>query len=484
MNKSAELKPLLLDEIVLSTRIKPQEETYLVTRRGVQALVGELLQPGKENTRISHTVINDMIADIDAAISRQLDEVMHNEAFQKIESAWRSLRFLVDRTEFRENIKIELINATKDELLMDFEDAPEITKSGLYKMAYTSEYGMFGGKPYAAIIGNYEFGPGAGDIRLLQNLAAVASVAHSPFIAAAGPSFFGTESHTELPELKDLRAILEGPRYAKWNGFRESADARNVGLVLPRFLLRLPYGSETQPVKSFAYEENVSHGHNTYLWGNAAFAFASRLTESFARNRWCANIIGPMGGGSVPDLPVHHFEAMGATQMKIPTEVLISERREFELAQEGFIALTMRKGTDNAAFFSANSVQKSKYFGQGKEGKDAELNYKLGLQLPYMFVINRLAHYLKVIQRENIGSWKQRADLERELNDWVRQYVSDMENPMPGVRARRPLRQADVFVEDVDGEPGWYRVSLKVKPQFKYMGAYFTLSLVGKLEKE
>jgi type VI secretion system protein ImpC len=228
----------------------------------------------------------------------------------------------------------------------------------------------------------------------------------------------------------------------------------------------------------------VALSHDHYLWGNTAFAFASRLTDSFAKYRWCANIIGPAGGGAVEDLPLHQYEAMGAIQTKIATEVLVSERREFELAEEGFIALTMRKGTDNAAFFSANSAQKPKFFGISKEGKEAELNYKLGLQLPYMFIISRLAHYLKVIQRENIGTWKERVDLERELNNWIRQYVADMDSPLPGVRSRRPLRQAQVAVEEVEGEPGWYRVSLKVRPHFKYMGAFFTLSLVGKLDKQ
>jgi len=474
----------LLDEIVKATRVKPDEEAYSVTRRGVEALMAQLIKPGRESARVSHSVINDMIAEIDKKISGQLDLILHHPDVQKVESAWRSLKFLIDRTDFRQNIRIELMNASKEDLLLDFEDAPEVTKSGLYKAAYIAEYGTFGGKPYAAIIGNYEFGPGPQDVKLLQYLAAVAAVAHSPFLGGASPSFFGVDSFKELPELKDLPSVLEGPKYAKWNGFRESADSRYVGLVLPRFLLRLPYGPDTQPVKGFSYEEDVSSDHARYLWGNAAFTFASRLTESFAKYRWCANIIGPMGGGAVTDLPVHHYEAMGATQMKIPTEALISERREFELAEQGFIALTMRKGSDNAAFFSANSPQKPKHFTQNKEGKEEELNYKLGLQLPYMFVISRLAHYLKVIQRENIGSWKERTDLERELNEWIRQYVSDMENPMPAVRARRPLRQAEVTVEDVEGEPGWYRVSLKVRPQFKYMGAYFTLSLVGKLEKK
>ncbi len=474
----------LLDGLVRATRIKPNEEAYLVTRKGVESLLGQLFKPGQEPARVSHSVINDMIAEIDRKISRQIDAILHDASFQQLESAWRSLKFLVDRTDFRENISLELLNVSKEDLLNDFEDAPDVTKSGLYKTAYSAEYGTYGGKPYAAIIGNYEFGPGAPDVRLMQYLASVASVSHSPFIGGAAPTFFGIEAYSELPQLKDLRSILEGPKYAKWKGFRESADSRYVGLVLPRFMLRLPYGPETQPVKGFAYQEDVSAGHSQYLWGNAAFAFASRLTDSFAKYRWCANIIGPMGGGAVGDLPVHHYEAMGSTQMKIPAETLITDRSEFELAEEGFIALAMRKGSDNAAFFSANSPQKPKYFGGNKEGKAAELNYKLGLQLPYMFVISRLAHYIKVIQRENIGSWKERSDVERELNDWIRQYVSDMENPLPGVRARRPLRQAEVQVEDIDGEPGWYRVSLKVRPQFKYMGAYFTLSLVGKLEKE
>jgi len=257
-----------------------------------------------------------------------------------------------------------------------------------------------------------------------------------------------------------------------------------LALTLPHFLLRLPYGPETKPVKSFSYSEDVSDGNKDFCWGNAAFAFASRITDSFAKYRWCANIIGPQGGGAVEDLPIYQFEAMGELQTKIPTEVLISERKEFELAEEGFIALTMRKGSDNAAFFSANSVQKPKKFANTAEGKAAETNYKLGTQLPYTFVVSRLAHYLKVIQRENIGTWKEKTDLETELNNWIRQYVADQDNPSPGVRSRRPLRKAEVKVSDVAGDPGWYRVSLKVQPHFKYMGASFSLSLVGKLDKE
>ena len=228
----------------------------------------------------------------------------------------------------------------------------------------------------------------------------------------------------------------------------------------------------------------MSASHDHYLWGNTAFTFATRVADSFAKWRWCPNIIGPQSGGAVEDLPMHQFEAMGEIQTKIPTEILISERREYELAEEGFIALTMRKDSDNAAFFSANSCQKPKFFGISAEGKQAETNYKLGTQLPYMFIICRLAHYIKVLQREQIGSWKEKEDLQAELNKWISQYVADMEAPSQSVRSRRPLRQAEIKVEDVEGDPGWYRVDMKVRPHFKYMGAFFTLGLVGKLDKK
>jgi len=476
--------PSLLDEIVTATKLKPKDEAYSLAKKGVEALIAQLVEPGRKVEKVSKATVDEMIAEIDKKLSLQVDAILHQPEFQKLESSWRSLNFLVDKTDFRENIRLELLNVSKEDLLEDFEDAPEVTKSGLYKTVYTAEYGQFGGKPYGNIIADYEFGPGPQDIKLLQHVASVASMSHAPFIAAAGPEFFGLEDFNGLPNVKDLKSTFEGPQYIKWNSFRESEDSRYVSLTLPRFLLRLPYGPDTKPVKTFNYEEDVSASHEDYLWGNTAFAFATRITDSFAKYRWCTNIIGPLGEGAVEDLPVHQFESMGAIQTKIPTEVLVSDRREFELAEEGFVSLAMRKGSDNACFFSANSVQKPKSFGISPEGKEAQLNYKLGTEMPYMFVANRLAHYLKVIQRENIGSWKERTDLDRELNAWIRQYIADQDNPSAETRSRRPLRQAQITVEDVEGEPGWYRVGLKVRPHFKYMGAYFTLSLVGKLDKE
>ncbi len=473
----------LLDQIMQETKLRPSDEGYSVAKRGVEAFIAEMLGPKRAEQKVNKDVADQMIAEIDRKLSVQLDEIMHNPDLQRLESAWRGLKYTVDKTNFRENIKIEILNASKDDLLEDFEDSPEVVKSGLYKHAYVAEYGQFGGEPIGGMIANYEFGPGPQDIKLLQYCASVATMAHAPFIAAAGPQFFGLDSIEGLPNLKDLKSIFEGPQYAKWRSFRESEDSRYVGLTMPRFLLRLPYGEETNPVKAFNYEETVSGSHEHYLWGNTAFAFATRLTDSFAKYRWCPNIIGPQSGGAVEDLPLHHFEAMGDIEAKIPTEVMISDRREYELAEEGFIPLTFRKGSDNAAFFSANSVQKPKYFGNTKEGKEAETNYKLGTQLPYLFVISRLAHYIKVLQREQIGSWKERVDLENDLNKWIKQYVADQENPAPEVRSRRPLRAAKIHVEDVEGDPGWYRVAISVRPHFKYMGASFELSLVGKLDQ-
>ena len=473
----------LIDDILSATKLTPDNESYSVAKKGVEALIEEIFRPGKSVEKVNALICDEMIAELDKKLSRQLDEVLHNPDFQKMESAWRSLKFIVDRTNFRENIKLEIMNLSKQDMLDDFSDAPEVVQSGLYKVAYSREYGQFGGQPYAAIIGNYEFGPGPQDIKLLQDLSAVAAMSHAPFIAATSPEMFGIDDFSKLPDLKDLKSIFEGPQYARWQAFRNSEDSHYVGLTVPHFLLRLPYGPATNPTKSFTYEEGVSEGNDRFLWGNTAFAFATRLTESFANYRWCANIIGPQGGGTVENLELYQYESMGAIQTKIPTEIVITDRKEFELAEEGFIALTMRKGSNNAALFSAKSCQKPKNLGISKEGKEAELNYKLGTQLPYMFVVNRLAHYIKVIQRENIGSFKERGELEDELNKWIGQYVVEMDNPTATTRAKKPLRAAQIKVEDVEGEPGWYRVSMMVRPHFKYMGSSFTLSLVGKLDK-
>lgn len=467
----------LLDDIVET--IRPGDDSA-AARIGLEAFLKHLTV--SPDTEVSAGLVDQLIADLDDRIAAQVNAVLHDETFQQLESTWRGLQFLVDHTDFHQNIKIECVNVSKKDLLADFEDSPEVTKSGLYRHVYTAEYGQFGGQPVGAILADYAFGPGPQDVQLLHFVAAVAAMAHAPFIAAADRSFFGIGDWEELPNIKDVHSLFEMPQYARWYGFRENEDARYVGLTLPRFLLRVPYGPETVPAKSFSFTEEMDDTSH-FCWGNTAFVFGSRLSASFALYRWCTNIIGPQGGGCVDYLPVYTYESMGQVQTKIPTEVLISERREFELAKEGFIALTMRKGADNAAFFSANSCLRARAFPLTAEGRESERNHKLSLQLPYMMIMNRLAHYIKVIQRENIGTWKERPDLERELNKWISQYVTEMDDPDPATRNRRPLRMAQIMVNDVSGEPGWYSVELLARPHFKYMGASFTLSLVGKLDK-
>jgi type VI secretion system protein ImpC len=464
----ATFEPSLVDALLSEARITPESEGYEIAMRGVRALLTQLLV-SSTGVEVADRVSADMlVAAIDEKVSRQVDAVLHHADFRRLESAWRGLRFTVDRTDFEANCRIELLNVSKEELVADFQDAPEITKSGFYKTVYTAEFGTFGGKPYGAIFADYEFGPGVQDLQLLTDCAAVAAMAHVPFLAAAAPQFFGGTDYSILPGLHDLRAIFEGPKYMRWQMFRDTAGARYVGLLLPRFLLRTPYDPFGQPTQAFNYEENFDSDEDAYCWGNAIYAFATKVADSFVKFGWCLNLVGSQAGGLERDFP---------------TDVIISERREFELSNEGFISLTFQRHDNSACFLSANSVQKPRTFGQSKEAREAELNYRLGTQLPYLFVVCRIAHYLKVLQREQVGTWKTRLDLESELNNWIGEYVADMEAVSPLVRSQRPLRQALIRVEEVPGKAGWYKIDMKVRLHFKYMGASFTLNLVGKLDK-
>lgn len=438
---------------------------------------------GPAGTRVPEYLVDRLIAAIDKQISAQVNAILHHPVFRALEASWRGLRFLVDAVDFRQNCKLAFISISKEALLADFEDSPDVTQSGLYRQVYTAEFGQFGGQPVAAVIADYEFDAGPRDMQLLQYAASVAAMAHAPFIAAAGKDFFGISAWEQLPGLNDLHANFDMPRYARWRSFRESEDARYAALTLPGFLLRLPYGENAMPAGGFNFtEEAFEDGH--FCWGNTAFALAARMADSFAKYRWCANIIGPEGGGAVTNLPAYSFTAMRGIQLKSPTRVVISEHKEFELAEEGFIALAVRKGTDVAVFLSANSALKPRPFPKTPSGLTAEMNFKLSTQLPYMMIVNRLGHYVKMIQREGIGRWKERADLHRELNKWISQYVTEMDTPDPLTRSKRPLRMARVEINDVPGDPGWYAAAIYVQPHFKCMGASFTLSLYGKLDKQ
>ncbi|MBY4836650.1 MULTISPECIES: type VI secretion system contractile sheath large subunit [unclassified Pantoea] len=446
----------------------------------MQVFLTRLKISGAKVEKLDKNLLDHHIAELDRQISRQLDAVMHHDEFQKVESAWRGLKSLVDKTDFRQNVKIEVLDVSKDDLRQDFEDAPEIIQSGLYLQTYVAEYDTPGGEPIGAVISAYEFDASAQDVALLRNLSKVAASAHMPFIGSVGPQFFLKESMEEVAAIKDIGNYFDRAEYIKWKSFRDTDDSRYIGLTMPRVLGRLPYGPDTVPVRSFNYIEEVKGpDHDKYLWTNASFAFAANMVQSFISNGWCVQIRGPQAGGAVQDLPIHLYDLGTGNQVKIPSEVMIPETREFEFANLGFIPLSYYKNRDYACFFSANSTQKPALY----DTADATANSRINARLPYIFLLSRIAHYLKLIQRENIGTTKDRRLLELELNTWVRTLVTEMTDPGDELQSSHPLRDAKVLVEDIEDNPGFFRVKLFAIPHFQVEGMDVNLSLVSQMPK-
>jgi type VI secretion system protein ImpC len=448
--------------------------------RAVSVFLKMVGDASRQIDRLDKSLLDFHIGRIDAQISAQLDAVMHSPEFQHIEAAWRGLKFLVDRTDFRKNVKIEVLDVSKEALQQDFEDTPEVIQSGLYRHTYIQEYDTPGGEPIGSIISNYEFDNSPQDVALLRNISKVAASAHMPFIGSASPLFFGKETMEEVAAIQDIGNYFDRAEYIKWKSFRDTDDARYIGLTMPRVLGRLPYSPNTKPVRGFNYQEAVKGpDHNRYLWVNAAFAFAANMVQSFIKNGWCVQIRGPQAGGKVEDLPVHLYDLGTGYQPKIPTEVLIPETREFEFANLGFIPLSFYKNHDFACFFSANSTQKPALY----DTKEATANSRINARLPYIFLLSRIAHYLKLIQRENIGTTKDRRLLELELNNWIKNLVTEMTDPGDDLQASHPLREAKVTVEDIEDNPGFFRIKLFIVPHFQVEGMDIGLSLVSQMPK-
>jgi type VI secretion system protein ImpC len=473
----------ILEEIFTAARIPAGSPERAAVAEGLYAAL-KCAGAKAVGDYFSESFTDYLTAIIDEKISAQVNAIVHHPDFLALEALWRGLRFLTDRVDFTQNIILEYLNIAKEELLNDFHDAPEITKSGLYRLIYTAEFGQFGGRPVGAVIADYTLDASPEDVQLLQYVSAVASISHAPFFAAAGREFFGIDAWARFPDLTDVKSIFDMPRYARWNAFRETENARYVGLTLPGFLLRLPYDGENAATaaSSFNFIEQPE-SEDDFCWGNTAFAMAVCLADSFAEYRWCVNIIGPDGGGAVKDLPCCRYQALRGIQNKIPTRAIISEHREFELAELGFIALAPGRNPHEAVFYSADSALKPKPFPKTPEGFTAEISFRLSTQFPYMMIMNRLAHYIKVLQRESIGAWKGRVEISRELNKWISGYVTEMDTPDALTRSRRPLRMARVEVKEIPGNAGWYDVTIIARPHFKYMGVSFTLSLDGRLDR-
>jgi type VI secretion system protein ImpC len=469
----------LLERIIDEGRIGRDEEQREQSRKQITTLVEEVMKGTVRVSKDIEATINARIADIDELLSRQLNEIMHASEFQRLEASWRGLHYLVHQSETSTMLKIRVFNVSKTDLLKDLERASEFDQSALFKKVYEEEYGMFGGAPFGALIGDYEFGRHPQDMALLDQISHVAAAAHAPFIAAASPRLYNLESFTDLGAPRDLAKIFDTVEYVKWKSFRESEDSRYVGLTLPHILLRLPYGPETVPVEAFNFKEDVDgKDHSKYLWGNAAYAFATRLTEAFAKYSWCAAIRGVEGGGLVEGLPTHTFMTDdGEVALKCPTEIAITDRREKELSDLGFIPLVHCKGTDYAAFFGAQSSQKAKKY----DTDSANANARLSTQLQYILATSRFAHYLKAIMRDKIGSFMTRQNCQDYLNRWITNYVLLDDNASQTAKAQYPLREARIDVSEVRGKPGVYRAVAFLKPHFQLDELTVSLRLVAEL---
>ncbi len=457
----------------------------------IQSLVHNLALAAKERSgtaTISGNAIKSiksLIAGIDSMLTDQMNEVLHSDEVREMEGTWRGLHYMINNTETDQKLKIRVMNITKDELAETLEDfeGQSWDMSSLYKNIYAAEYSQFGGEPFGAIVGAYEFSHKPKDVAMLRELSGICAAAHSPFIAAAAPQLFKMESWQELPNPQDLEGIVSSPDYASWQSLRESEDARYIGLTMPRVLGRLPYGAETVPVKGFDFEEKIDGQHDHYVWMNAAFAMGVNINRSHKLYGWGTQIRGVESGGTVTNLPVHTFPTDdGSIAMKCPTEIAIDDRREAELAKLGMMPILHRKNTDLAAFIGAHSLQDDETRAGRLVDPDAQANERLSANLPYLFPVSRFAHYLKSIARDKVGTFKERGDMQVWLSEWINRYV--LANPAMAddkAKAKRPLAAAEVQVDSVEGRPGYYAARFFLRPHYQLEGINASLRLVSEL---
>ncbi len=467
----------LLDQAVVATKQTEADEAQeLLKTLTEQALNGTVTW----NKNITVT-FRKAIDSIDTLISKQLREIMHNEDFQKLEGSWRGLHYLVSNTETSTTLRLKMMNVSKKEAAKDLSKAVEFDQSQIFKKIYEGEFGSPGGEPYGAMIGDYEFTSHPDDIELLSNMSNVAAAAFCPFMAASDPSLFGFDDWTELSKPRDLAKIFDSAEYVKWRSFRDSEDSRFVALTMPRVLSRLPYGKETSPIEEFDYEEmddsRQPEGQD-YCWSNAAYVLGARLTNAFAQFGWCTAIRGAEGGGRVDDLPVHLTTSdNGDIDMRCPTEVAITDRREAELSGLGFMPLSHYKNTDYAVFFGGQTTQKAQKY----DTPEATANAAISARLPYIMATSRIAHYLKVMARDKIGSFMEAPDMEHWLNRWINNYVNASEEGGQEMRAKYPLAEAKIQVTPVPGQPGSYNAVAWLRPWLQMEELTTSLRMVARI---
>jgi len=469
----------LLETIVANGRLGQTDDERIKGKTWVKELADQVLQGEIQVKKDTDAMLAERIKQLDELISSQLNEVMHAPEFQKLESSWRGLHYLVQNSETSTMLKIKVMNVSKKDLLKDLQKAVEFDQSTVFKKIYEEEFGTLGGQPYGALVGDYEITRHPEDIELLEKMSNVAAASHAPFLTAANPALFNFERFTELAGPRDLAKIFDNDAYIQWKMFRKSEDSKYVGLCLPHVLLRLPYGKDTAPVESFDYEEKVDgRDHSKYLWGNAAYAMAARLTDAFARHEWCAAIRGVEGGGLVEGLPTHTFQTDdGEWAAKCPTEIAITDRRENELSKLGFIPLCFYKGTNNAVFMATQSANEPTQY----LTPDANANARLSSQLQYMLAVSRFAHFLKAMMRDKIGSFMSREQCEKFLNTWISNYILLDDFASQDAKAKFPLREARIEVSEDPAKPGVYKAVAFLRPHFQLDELTISLRLVARL---
>jgi type VI secretion system protein ImpC len=472
----------LLDQVIGATRQTEPDRTKELLRTLTDAALNGTVSYSRNLT----ITLTRAIDEIDARISRQLAAIMQSPEFSALEGSWRGLWHLVQESNTSANLKIRVLNASKKEIGRDLAKAVEFDQSRLFKAIYEDEFGTPGGEPMGALIGNFEFDNSFEDLECLTNISHVAAAAFAPFIAAASPKLFGFNDYTELSKPRDLSKVFDSTEYAKWRGFRDSEDSRFVTLTLPRVLARLPYGPNTRTIDEFAYDEAASYEgdripHNNYCWMNAAFVMGTRMTESFSSNGWCTAIRGAENGGKVEGLPTHLFSTdQGDVDIKCPTEIGITDRRDAELGAMGFLPLCHYKNTDYAVFFGAQTTHKPKKY----DRPEATANAAISARLPYVMATSRFAHYLKVIGRDKIGSFMEAEDCEEWLNRWINNYVNANDDAGPEMRAKYPLRDAKVKVEEIPGRPGSYNAVAWLRPWLQMEELTTALRMVARIPEK
>ena len=471
---------------LLNKEFKPKtDQAKAAVENAVRTLAEQAL---KDSTAVSDDVlktIQSLIASIDKKLTDQINQILHHADFQKLEGAWRGLHHLVTHTETDEMLKIRVMNISKNDLGKTLKKYKGTAwdQSPMFKKLYEEEYGQFGGAPYGCLVGDFHFDQTAPDVELLAQMAQISAACHAPFITGASPNLMQMDSWQELANPRDLTKIFSTPEYAAWRSLRDSEDSRYLGLTMPRFLSRLPYGAKTNPVEGFDFEEDTEgQAHSKFTWANSAYAMATNINQSFKAFGWCSRIRGIESGGAVEGLPVHSFPTDdGGVDMKCPTEIAISDRREAELAKSGLMPLIYKKNSDFAAFIGAQSLQKPAEY----EDPDATANANLAARLPYLFATCRFAHYLKCIVRDKVGSFKEKDDMQKWLNSWILQYVDgDPANSSEATKSRKPLAAAEVVVEEVEGNPGYYTSKFFLRPHYQLEGLTVSLRLVSKLPSQ